>query len=132
MRHAPTRHRRGELLHPRYACVVDTNGDGDMSKTGWQVVAYLALAWATAASAIAWINKGQIEQRADPVSESAELIELRETASDLLRRNDLLTAEALDREQAIINAAGHDPSFRCIAGTRFHNVDGVLQNGGRC
>lgn len=103
-----------------------------MGKTGWQVVAYLALAWATAASAIAWINKGQIEQRAEPVSESAELIELRETASALLRRNDQLTAELDRRDRATMRAVEADPSTRCIGGTRIRTINGAMENIGTC
>lgn len=102
-----------------------------MGKTGWQTLAFFAIAWAVAASAIAWINKGQIEHRTAPEDNSAELAELREIIGGLQRHNESLTAtlQAYEDELApSVDLAGS----RCINGTRFRTVGGVLQNIGRC
>lgn len=103
-----------------------------MGKTGWQAVAFFAIAWAVAASAIAWVNKGQIEQRAEHAVATDADSDLRRTLGDLQRRNDALTAELGDRDRAALYVAPVDPHARCIGGVRFHTVDGELRNGGAC
>lgn len=103
-----------------------------MSKAAWQIATAVAVTWAIAASVIAWINKGQIEQRAEPVSESAELSDLKRRVYVLQLDNEQLLETNNKLFRTLEAKVEKEAPSRCVEGTRIRKIDGALVNVGTC
>lgn len=93
-----------------------------MTKTTWQVIAYLAIGWAALATAVAWINKTEVE---------AATVRIREPVRAAASVAEAEAAPAV-RTAPKVQATVPHPEERCISGTLFRTIDGALTNVGTC
>ena len=125
---------RGASATPYAAMIGQTDKERGkrMDKHGWQIVAFFAIAWAVAASAIAWVNKGQIEHREPITVDAEELAQLSQQVYTLQMENAALRRAEIVPAASDITNAGRGISSRCIDGILFTKIDGALTDVGRC